>query len=310
MIHPKENPRGRTDPEHTFPPKPPAGPPAAVATATAAKSRPPTRDCPLCSDLSDASAKRHYPSDCPRLPAIRDLVKDGTIAAALAQPVFESDAVVLAAHAEPVTSFKYLDLGVILAAVTVRLKWYHVLLDNQASVSCFKNMLRNITPAQVPLRINGVGGSILTDRVGTLEIYHSKEILANVLCFAQVADIYTITWDQDAMAFVVHTGDQNIHFFRKGDIFVADFRPILLGQQDEQASSDDDDNVDDAEDNSDGDPPDHQSDEDRAEDSGSDGDDNGPPGLVDNDSSDDEDDHNDDVEFSAIVQVNTVEKFP
>ena len=119
------------------------------------KSRPPTRDCPLCSDLSDASAKRHYPSDCPRLPAIKDLVKDGTIAAAIARPVLESDAVVLAARSEPVLSFRYLDFGVVLAAVTIKLKWYHVLLDNQASVSRFKDMLRHIAPAQVPLHIKG-----------------------------------------------------------------------------------------------------------------------------------------------------------
>ena len=75
------------------------------------------------------------------------------------------------------------------------------------------------------------------------------------------------------MSFVVHTGSENIHFFRKGDIFVADFRPILLGHQDSEFDGNDD-----------------------------------LPGLVSDDSSDDED-PKDDVELSAIAQVNTVEKW-
>ena len=236
------------------PPKPPAKPATGPSAATVPKKdvRPPTRDCPLCGDLADATARRHYPSDCPRLPSIKDLIKDGTIAAAISRPVYEADAVILSAHTEQLPlnhvinrPCKYLDIGVILTAATVRLKWYHVLLDNQASVCCFNHMLKNISPAQTPLRINGVGGSIVTDQVGTLptfealEIYYSKDIIANVLCFAQVADIYRITWDQDEMAFVIHTGSQNIHFFRKGDIFVADFRPILLGHPVEEEGSED-----------------------------------------------------------------------
>ena len=302
----KKGGKANVEPPKT-PAKTPAGPPAATASVKK-EFRPPTRDCPLCSDLPDASSKRHYPSDCPRLPAIKELVKDGTIAAALSRPAVESDAVVLAAHAEPALSTRYLDFGVILAAVTVRLKWYHVLLDNQASVCCFKNMLSNVAPAQVPLRINGVGGSILTDQVGTLptfealEIYYSKDILANVLCFAQVADIYPITWDQDAMAFVVHTGNQNIHFFRKGDIFVADFRPILLDHQDEDHSDDD------AEDNPDDNPPDYQSDGDHTEDPASDREDDDLPDVPDLVSDDDNSDSEEDTEFTAVAQVNTVEK--
>jgi hypothetical protein len=40
------------------------------------------RDCVLCGDVKDKADRRHWPSDCPRLPQFRDLVKDGVINAA------------------------------------------------------------------------------------------------------------------------------------------------------------------------------------------------------------------------------------
>lgn len=42
----------------------------------------PTRDCVLCSDRKKAEDRRHWTSDCPRLPQLKDLIRDGTIAAA------------------------------------------------------------------------------------------------------------------------------------------------------------------------------------------------------------------------------------
>ena len=134
----------------------------------------------------------------------------------------------------------------LVAAYSIGLRWYEVLLDSQASICCFRGhrLLNNIGPALIPLRINGVGGSIRSDQVGTLPlfegltIYYSSEMMANVLCLAQVADMFRITWDQPRMAFIVHTADRAISFERRGDIFVADFRFMLTAdfqesQQDE-----------------------------------------------------------------------------
>ena len=40
----------------------------------------PTRDCPICFDVEDLKARKHYVDQCPRLDSIQELVKDGTIA--------------------------------------------------------------------------------------------------------------------------------------------------------------------------------------------------------------------------------------
>ena len=41
----------------------------------------PSRDCNLCAHLTDSAARRDFQSDCPRLATIKELIKDGTIAA-------------------------------------------------------------------------------------------------------------------------------------------------------------------------------------------------------------------------------------
>ncbi len=85
----------------------------------------------------------------------------------------------------------------------------------------------------------------------------------------------------------MHTSDQNIHFFRKRDIFVTDFRPILLNCQDVVDSSENHDRQSDADGESD-----NEDDEDQ-------------PDLVSDDSNSDSD-LKEDATFTAIAQVNTV----
>ena len=78
--------------------------PAVVAAVTPATepdkpvpaTKVPTRDCPLCTDSEKPEDRRHWTSDCPRLPLLKELIKDGTIAHAQGTPYkpFE-DAVVL-----------------------------------------------------------------------------------------------------------------------------------------------------------------------------------------------------------------------
>ena len=58
----------------------------------------PTRDCALCTDRKRPEDRRHWTSDCPRLPQMKDLIKDGTIACALDSrydPFGDEDDVVL-----------------------------------------------------------------------------------------------------------------------------------------------------------------------------------------------------------------------
>ena len=46
------------------------------------RDRKPYHDCYLCGDVKDRAGRRHWPSDCPRLPQFQGLVKEGVINAA------------------------------------------------------------------------------------------------------------------------------------------------------------------------------------------------------------------------------------
>ena len=93
----KKKPSDKKKDKATTPTPPKA---AAAAATTPSKKQSPKRDCAFCSDLTDAAARRHYPSDCPHLPTIKEMVKDGTIAVAHAEPDFEDDAIILTATDE------------------------------------------------------------------------------------------------------------------------------------------------------------------------------------------------------------------
>jgi hypothetical protein len=53
------------------------------------------RDCVLCGDVKDKADRKHWPSDCPRLPQFQDLVKDGVINAAFGVVEYDYGAVCL-----------------------------------------------------------------------------------------------------------------------------------------------------------------------------------------------------------------------
>ena len=53
------------------------------------------RDCVLCGDVKDKADRRHWPSDCPRLPQFQNLVKDGVINAAFGVDEYDYGAVCL-----------------------------------------------------------------------------------------------------------------------------------------------------------------------------------------------------------------------
>jgi uncharacterized protein YdaU (DUF1376 family) len=95
--------------------------------------------------------------------------------------------------------------------VTQGLKPTDMLLDNQANISIVHPMLlKNVRPAPKKIVIKGVGGpQLIVDQVkdleGFFEVYVSEHTKANILSFADVEDMYKVTYMRGAM-FVWRTG--------------------------------------------------------------------------------------------------------
>jgi len=112
--------------------------------------------------------------------------------------------------------------------VTQGLKLTEVLLDNQANISIVHPMLlKNVRPAPKKIVIKGVGGpQLIVDKVGDLEgffeVNASEHMKANILSFADVEDMYKITYKRGA-TFVVHMTGRNVEFKRKEKLYVADW---------------------------------------------------------------------------------------
>ena len=96
-----------------------------------------------------------------------------------------------------------------------------VLLDNQSDISVMKpSMLTNIQCAERPVYVNGAGGTQFTAHdTGYLQdffsVYASEDTHANILSFAEVEDMYPITY-VPRESFTVHLPDHDIVFHRKG----------------------------------------------------------------------------------------------
>jgi hypothetical protein len=107
-------------------------------------------------------------------------------------------------------------------------KLSEVLLDNQANISVLKpGMLRHIEPAKEEVNICGVGGlQLRVKETGYLNeffrVYASEDTRANVLSFANVEDLYDITYVRGE-SFVVHLPSRDLEFARRGKLYVADF---------------------------------------------------------------------------------------
>jgi hypothetical protein len=113
--------------------------------------------------------------------------------------------------------------------MTKGLQPYEVLLDNQANISIINSkLLRNVRPSTHQVRVKGVGGTqLIVDKVGDLdgfsEVYASDKITANVLCFADVEDRYTVTYEK-GKSFMVHLGNgKTVEFARRNKLYVADW---------------------------------------------------------------------------------------
>jgi len=103
-----------------------------------------------------------------------------------------------------------------------------LVLDNGADVSIVRpSLLRNIMPVQQAIKINGVGGHQFTVKeTGFLDpffsVYASPHTNANVLSFAQVEDMYPITYEPQS-GFTVHLPQVDMKFNRKDGMYVADW---------------------------------------------------------------------------------------
>jgi hypothetical protein len=103
-----------------------------------------------------------------------------------------------------------------------------VLLDNQANISMIKpGMLRHIEPAKEEVSICGVRGLQLRMKETSylnefFRVYASEDMKANVLSFADVEDLYDVTYVRGE-SFVVHLPSRDLELVRRGKLYVADF---------------------------------------------------------------------------------------
>jgi hypothetical protein len=103
-----------------------------------------------------------------------------------------------------------------------------VLLDNQADISILHpSLLSDVRDAETKIRVKGIGGfqMVVKDK-GMLkdffEVYASEDTKANVLSFAEVEDVYPISYIPQ-IGFIVHLSDRDLHFKRRGKLYVADW---------------------------------------------------------------------------------------
>jgi hypothetical protein len=88
-------------------------------------------------------------------------------------------------------------------------------------------LLRDVRKSQRRIRVKGVGGpQLIVDEEGVLDgffpVYASEKTKANVLSFADVEDLYDITYICKR-AFVVHMSDRDLVFKRRQQLYVADW---------------------------------------------------------------------------------------
>jgi hypothetical protein len=110
---------------------------------------------------------------------------------------------------------------------TQKLKSNEVLLDNQADVSIVHPvLLENVRSAEKAIKVKGVGGiQMMVDQVGDLpvffQVYASAQTKVNVLSFADVEDLYEISYVQKE-AFIVHMPTGDLVFSRHDKLYVAE----------------------------------------------------------------------------------------
>ncbi len=110
-----------------------------------------------------------------------------------------------------------------------------LLLDNQATVSVFKNkkLFSKIWEEEDAIRIKGISKqSVRTTKMGTTkvcgDVWYNKDVLANVWSFAEARRMYPVTYDSERDAFVVAIGKTKLRFRNVNKQYVADASDLLF----------------------------------------------------------------------------------
>jgi hypothetical protein len=106
-----------------------------------------------------------------------------------------------------------------------------ILLDNQASISIFKNedLVTNLREAQSGCVIKGISGNIRVSQIGDVkycgEVWYNSKVLANVWSFDQAKRMYEVSYDQDSDKFdVAVSEDKTLEFRNREGLYVHDGR--------------------------------------------------------------------------------------
>ena len=100
-----------------------------------------------------------------------------------------------------------------------------VLLDNQSNVSIIhRDMCSNVRYVDRPICVGGAGGKQLElNMIGELDgfgtVYVPDIWKVNILCFAEVSDMYRISYSNES-DFVVHMPGNDVTFARKGSFYI------------------------------------------------------------------------------------------
>ena len=119
----------------------------------------------------------------------------------------------------------------VLATMRQPLSDMEILLDNQATISIFKNknLLTNIRSISKPILVNGISGvQIKVNQVGDYdwygEVYYSPNVSANVLCYYDVAQSFPVVYNDD-------TFTVNISPYESPKVFVPKNKLYILVEQ-------------------------------------------------------------------------------
>ena len=108
-------------------------------------------------------------------------------------------------------------------------EWYEVLLDNQANTSVIHpKLLQNIRRTAKPVKVGGLSGhTIDVGMIGHLngffDVLAFHEGAANILCMADVEDMYDISYEA-GQSITIHMDTQDLVFYRRDKIYVGDMR--------------------------------------------------------------------------------------
>ena len=105
-----------------------------------------------------------------------------------------------------------------------KMAWYEVLLDNQADISVVHpRLLTNLR--ERTSYVSGLSGTATLPYVGNLRGFFqckgSADVIASVLCMADVEELYDISYEQ-GVSYTVHMDDRDLVFYKRDKLYVAD----------------------------------------------------------------------------------------